>query len=240
MLNDVSHVPDPGSLTGAQSRVDLARVMLRQARKDARQAGFGHRNPTRARRAAPRRRGQPLPPPVSLSEVFTELLGVPGISAGLYAAWGAFVGHELGRHLLPMAFDDSTGTFTVRASSKAWATQGQLLAKTLTGALNARLGRTIITTMVVVVKPFAAPLTPTNRRPTISPVPEPLVFPPARSPDPADEPVQAAAERLTHDTQREPSAAFIEALSPHAPRSLSRAAAIRAAIRAQTAASPNP
>jgi hypothetical protein len=236
-MNDVSQEPGAGGLTGPQGRVDLARVMLRQAREDARWAGLGHRKPTLAqrRRAAPRRRGQLLPPPVTLSQVFTELLGVPGISAGLYAAWGALVGHELNRHLLPMTFDDSTGTLTVRASSKAWATQGQLLAKTLTSALNARLGQPAVTTMVVVVKPFA----PADRRSTTAPVHEPLVRPPARNPDPADEPVRAAAQRLAHDTHREPAAAFTEALATHARRPLSPAAAIRAAIRAHTVAHPS-
>ncbi|MFD7915118.1 DciA family protein [Streptomyces sp. NPDC059752] len=108
---------------------DLARLALQQARQDA-----------RWRRSArvPQRRSRPRSGPVLLQRALSDLVSergwvIPDLNP-LLVAWTAIVGPEIAAHLAVVDIDD--GTFIVRADSKAWAAQAQLLAPQLVSRLN--------------------------------------------------------------------------------------------------------
>ncbi|GGV51363.1 DciA family protein [Streptomyces spectabilis] len=116
--------------------MDLARIVLRTARENARRPA--------ARAAAGgggRRRGLLRDsPPVLLGQALRELIEkkapwAAGVSPLLQAAWRD-LSPDLARHITVSHFDAATGVLEVRADSKAWGTQVRLLAPHLLPRLN--------------------------------------------------------------------------------------------------------
>ncbi|WP_327732909.1 DUF721 domain-containing protein [Streptomyces nojiriensis] len=108
---------------------DLARLVLQQARQDAR---------WRRSERVPQRRSRPRSGPVLLQRAFSDLVSergwvIPDLNP-LLVAWTAIVGPEIAAHLAVVDIDG--GQFIVRADSKAWAAQVQLLAPQLVSRLN--------------------------------------------------------------------------------------------------------
>lgn len=117
-------------------RVDMAAVMLRAAREDARSRGAASHRVQKAR-PAPRRRHNAVPVPLAqvLLNLFERRSPMPYL-APMSALWQDRVGPDLAKHVVVTAYDAAEGVLSVRADSVAWATQTRLLAPRLVGVLN--------------------------------------------------------------------------------------------------------
>lgn len=121
---------------------DLARLVLQRARQDAR---------WRRRERVQQRRSRPKSGPVLLERAFSDLVSergwvIPDLNP-LLVTWTAIVGPEIAAHLAVVDIDD--GTFIVRADSKAWAAQAQLLAPQLVSRLNRDLNHEAVRSLRV-------------------------------------------------------------------------------------------
>lgn len=63
--------------------------------------------------------------------------------ASLFARWAEIVGSGIADHATPVSLVD--GELTLQAESTAWATQLRLMARTITGRVNAEIGRGTVT-----------------------------------------------------------------------------------------------
>lgn len=145
--------PEPAASSG----IDLARVMLSQARSDARTRGRGvggrrksGNDETSSRRSGS---GPDERDPVLVGPAVERLVSDRGwhlsrAVGGVAGRWTAIVGAELAAHCSPEGYDD--GVLSVRADSTAWATQLRLLASTLLARLNNELGAGTVTSLNVV------------------------------------------------------------------------------------------
>jgi predicted nucleic acid-binding Zn ribbon protein len=123
-----------GGPTAAEpAGVDLARVALRAAKKQARRGGL---------RSGARADGRdPLPLGAAISRLITERgWEAPAAVGGVMGRWPQLVGPEVALHCSPDRYDEDERILTVQCDSTAWATQLRLLAPTLVARLNADLG----------------------------------------------------------------------------------------------------
>ncbi|MFI9176109.1 DciA family protein [Streptomyces lincolnensis] len=176
--------PEPG-----QERIDLARVMLRRAKEDARLHRFTERS------AAPRQRHpRGYTPAVHIAQALLDLFA--GLDMSPLPAWQSVAG-PMARHVHPTAFDAETGTLTLASSSAAWLTNIRLCADALVQRLNAELGPGAVRVLRLVKRDSSAPLLPGDA-PEGAPR---LLRQPVLTPDPA---VRAALQRQAHQLPREP------------------------------------
>lgn len=174
----------------AVARMDLAMIVLRRAREDARAQRF-----TERRTVSPRRR-RGRTPPVHIAQALLDLFA--WTEAPPLPAWASVAG-PLARHVNPTAFDRHSGTLTLACDSTAWATQTRHLAPALVARLNEELGPGTVRQIRVVKTASSAPLPP-------FPVEEgrcrrsPQRLTPTPDPDPV---VRAALERQNGQLPRE-------------------------------------
>ncbi|WP_370617033.1 DUF721 domain-containing protein [Mumia sp. Pv 4-285] len=146
-------VPEPGSAEPEHRSdgIELARSIARSYR------GIGPAAP-RGGKGRPRRRKRTTPSasgahpddrdPQLLESTLDRLVSEHGWDTevavhGLFGRWAEIVGSDIAEHCRPEAYDD--GQLTVLADSTAWATQLRLLAPTVVGRLNERLGDGTVT-----------------------------------------------------------------------------------------------
>lgn len=131
----VSEPPYPGSGT------DLARIMLRRAKEDARRGRFTE-TPTSARPRANWGRT----PSASVAEVLLAMFAERGLShlchptsASVITQWDSLVG-PIARHVTPVGFDEDTAVLTLRCDSTAWFTQVRLMSDAMLKRISDQLG----------------------------------------------------------------------------------------------------
>ncbi|MFI1801049.1 DciA family protein [Streptomyces sp. NPDC020379] len=187
--------------------VDPARIALRNARADARYRW----SPARGVRALPRHRRRS--PPVVLKTVVEELAARMGqgvlLKATLFAHWYEVVG-SLADHISVVAFDQGRGELVLRADSKAWTTQIQILAPVLVQHLNARMADEVVRSVRVLAHGPARPPRPAAEIWSDGKGAPPALRPAARvaGPPPVDAAVEAADERQARCLPREPTGRF--------------------------------
>ncbi|WP_373428700.1 DUF721 domain-containing protein [Streptomyces rishiriensis] len=100
---------------------DLARIALRRAREDARRYRF-----TKATESARHRTRRGRTRSVPLGQVLLEMLTERGlchpVGASVLAQWPSVVGPDVAQHVIPVGFDEHTGTLTLHGASSAWLT----------------------------------------------------------------------------------------------------------------------
>jgi hypothetical protein len=168
---------------------------------------------------------------MTLGEVIADLFDMTLIDNDVYGAWKKTV---VGlTHLRAVAFDPTSGTLTVEADSKAWATQARLLAPTLIKRLNTILGKEKIAhvRLVLGTTPSIGSLSSAATNPPPPPIGALDLIRPLRT----DPDLGEAAERQTRHAPREPREAFLQAQVPHQRPPFSPTAGLRvhALLRAQ-------
>ncbi|MFJ7242697.1 DciA family protein [Streptomyces olivaceus] len=174
---------------GTEARVDLALLVLRRAREDARRGRFSEGAP-----AARRQRVRGRTPPVLLARALLDLFAISEVSP--LPAWHSVAG-PLAKHVSPTAFDSETGTLTLAGTSAAWLTNTRLLADHLVQRLNDVLGAATVRSLHLVRRESSTllPLSPTPEKP-YAPQPEQI-------PVPSDPAVAAALSRQARQLPRE-------------------------------------
>ena len=180
--------PDPG--------LDLARIVLRRAKEDARRSSSTGGSAS-ARRQVRRGRGPSAPLVQVLVEMFAERGLHHPIAASVLIRWPAVAG-PLAQHVHLAGFDEDTATLTLAVPSTAWLTQVNLLADALLKHLNEDLGPGSIRQLRVVKSD--APGVP---RPVVVPEAARVAVwrPPALRPDPD---IEAARRAQAQRMPREP------------------------------------
>ncbi|MFJ8017400.1 DciA family protein [Streptomyces sp. NPDC096339] len=175
---------------------DMARIALREAIRAAR------RKPAEAavRRRRPRRApegSRPVSLAVALLET-AERYGWPANKeANLLRQWPALVG-EVSANLIAVSFDPASSTLHLRATSRAWTTQGRLLASGLAERVNEALGGQTVRA-IAILPPGPAPLS--GAAPPLSLTPVPPAFAAQAQPQ-RDRQLFAAAQRQTAQAPR--------------------------------------
>ncbi|HEX5595609.1 MAG TPA: DUF721 domain-containing protein [Micromonosporaceae bacterium] len=187
---------------GGEQRLDLARMMLRRAREDARL----HRFTERSASPAVRRQLRGRTPPVQLGQALLEMFSEHGLwsesEATLLNCWVSVAGPLVG-HVDLAGFDRKSGTLTLCGSSTAWITQVKLLADALIQRINVELGSQTVRRIRLVKRDITGPLRSSALPPSARPdgtharrwQPAPAL------PDPA---IQAAVQRQRQLLPREP------------------------------------
>ncbi|MFE9468827.1 DciA family protein [Streptomyces virginiae] len=129
-----------------EQRLDLAQIVLQQARQDARGRRGGGILPRRAWH-----RSGPASVQTALSELLAERGWTMPARHSLAAAWADIVGPEISAHLLVVDVDG--GQLVVRADSKAWANQVRLLEPQLVARLNQHPGLEAVRCLRVLTPP---------------------------------------------------------------------------------------
>ncbi|MFG2885683.1 DciA family protein [Streptomyces sp. NPDC048297] len=191
----------PGGEADGGQDPDLAKIMLRRVKEDARSRST--RRPATEVRKKPRGRTPPVQLGRALWEMFAQrgLRSVPELK--LLACWPAVAG-PVAQHLHLARFDPNTGTLTLQAVSSAWITQARIISDVLVQRLNLEIGPDMVRQLrVEKVKDVPS----SAWAPTPAPDgPRPLLW--WREPPPADPGIAAAFERqaqcLLHQSPREP------------------------------------
>ncbi|MEU8550480.1 DUF721 domain-containing protein [Streptomyces roseoverticillatus] len=190
VTQQADHAGATASGRGLEGKPDLARIALRQARKDAARRRSA---PTRApRRREPRKRhAQPVALSTVVEEMTREMQRSFGLISPVITQWASLAG-PLAHGTTAVAFDPHAGELILRAASPAWLTQTRLLGPALVRHLNERMGDTTVRTVRVLPH---QPGTLAATRPA-----------PSRQDHepPVDSTAMAAAERQRRSLPREP------------------------------------
>lgn len=182
---------------GGEQHPDLAMLMLRRAKEDARRHRFTERSASRAFRRQPRGRTPPVPIGRALLDMFSEHGLWSEAEGTLLNCWTSVAG-PIARHVDLAGFDRESGTLTLCGSSTAWITQLKLLADVLIQRINDELGSQTVRRIRLVKKdltgsPPSSALLGGPQAQRWQPIPA--------FPDPA---IQAAVHRQNQCLPREP------------------------------------
>ncbi|MFJ5548656.1 DciA family protein [Streptomyces sp. NPDC093225] len=118
-------------------------------------------------------------------------------AADLIRQWPALVG-EVAANLIAVSFNPASGTLHLRAQSRAWTTQGRLLAPGLIKRVNDAIGAQTVRAIVILPPaPATVPVAPPLSLPSV-----PSVFA-AQVPRQQDRLLVAAAQRQAAQTPRD-------------------------------------
>ena len=141
--------PAPDGLGADLAGPDLARAALARAKEQAKARGLAvGASPARRRRPARGRRDDDARDPTLFGAAIRELMAVRGWErtekvASVMGRWDVLVGADVAQHCRPESLRD--GELVLVAESTAWATQLQLLSRTLLDRLSAELGPGVVT-----------------------------------------------------------------------------------------------
>jgi predicted nucleic acid-binding Zn ribbon protein len=138
------------------SGVDLARVALLEAKKQARARGEAAQQKRQAKRGGGLRSGARADgrDPMALGAAINRLMSergweTPAAVGGVMGRWPQIVGDDVAKHCGPETYDEDERTLVVRCDSTAWATNLRLLAPQLVRRLNEDLGHGAVTAIKV-------------------------------------------------------------------------------------------